>query len=428
MGDVLDPRTVVLDTLTRVLGKRQPLDEVLATAEHRIPTPRDRAFARRLAATTLRRCGQADAVIDALLDRPLRTQQLRLRNILRLGVTEVLFTETPAYAAVDNAVRLARSSGLAPYAKLVNAILRRTERESAALLQRIPPVPTNTPAWLWQRWHDRFGIVTATAIANQHLAVPPLDLTPREPSSSCAETLGGALLASGSIRLFNAGRVAELAGYEDGAWWVQDTAATLPARLLGDVAGVDVLELCAAPGGKTAQLAAAGARVTAVDRAEQRLQILRKNLQRLQLDAHCILSDVATYHPAKKQSHILLDAPCSATGTIRRNPDIPWTRAPADIATAAGHQRQLLRAAVNMLAPGGCLVYAVCSLEPEEGIAQIEGLLAEDTSINRQPISAGEIGGMTQCVTSAGDLMTLPCHLADLGGMDGFFAARLCRQ
>ena len=423
-----DPRAIALHLLARVLGKKQSLDAAIGDEQYQALPPRDRAFALRLTAATLRRLGQTDAIIDTLLDRPLRRDRLDVRNILRLGLTQILFAETPAYAAVDSAVRLAQVAGLTPYAKLVNAILRSSDRRSQELLQRFPAIHANTPLWLWRRWCDRFGIETATTIAAQHLERPPLDLTARAGPAVWAERLGGTLLPSGSVRLTATGQVSSHEGYDEGAWWVQDAAAALPARLLGTVAGARVLDLCAAPGGKTAQLAAAGAHVTAVDRSENRLQTLRNNLQRLRLDATCIVEDATKYRPAERQTHILLDAPCSATGTIRRNPDIPWIRRPRDIPTATARQQELLRVAVDMLAPGGLLVYAVCSLEPEEGVEQIERLLAEDPSFRRIPISANEIGGLAQCLTGNGDLQTLPCHLSDLGGMDGFFVARLQRQ
>ncbi len=422
-----DGRAAVLRLLKRVLEDKQSIDTALDDRALRTLAPRDRAFAHRLTSITLRRLGQTDRIIDTLLDRPLPRRQTDVRHVLRLGVAQLLFAGTPAYAAVDGTVRLARAANLAPYAKLVNAILRHTDRRSEELRTRFPPVPNNTPDWLWQRWRDHFGEDTAAAIAAQHLALPPLDLTPRNTADTWAERLGGTVLPSGSVRLAAPGRVSNLAGYEEGAWWVQDAAASLPIRLLGDVAGAQVLDLCAAPGGKTAQLALAGANVTAVDRSATRLDTLRNNLKRLRLDARCEVADIATYRPAEKQTHILLDAPCSATGTIRRNPDIPWTRRPRDIDAAAAQQAKLLRAAIDILAPGGHLVYAVCSLEPEEGIAQIEVLLETNAKVTRVPIAPDEIGGQAQCITPQGDLRTLPCHFADTGGMDGFFAGRLRR-
>lgn len=421
-------RTAASYLLARVLGKRQPLDTAVAGELYQALVPRDRAFALRLATTTLRRLGQTDLIIDTLLNHPLRRDRLDLRNILRIGLTQILFAETPVYAAVDSTVRLTQMVGSRPYAGLVNAILRQADRRSEELLQRFPPIPANTPEWFWQRWCNRFGIETATAIAAQHLERPPLDLTARSEPDAWTERLSGTLLPSGSIRLAAAGQVSSHEGYDRGAWWVQDAAAALPARLLGAAPGDQVLDLCAAPGGKTAQLAAAGYRVTAVDRSESRMQTLRNNLQRLRLDATCIVGDAAEYRPAEKPAHVLLDAPCSATGTIRRNPDIPWIRKPGDLTTAAARQTVLLRAATDMLAPGGVLIYAVCSLEQEEGIEQIERLLAEVSSVRREPISASEIGGMAQCVTDVGDLQSLPCHLSDLGGMDGFFIARVRRE
>jgi 16S rRNA (cytosine967-C5)-methyltransferase len=219
----------------------------------------------------------------------------------------------------------------------------------------------------------------------------------------------------------------ELPGFAEGAWWVQDAAATLPARLLGDVAGREAIDLCAAPGGKTAQLAAAGALVTAVERSGARLRRLRRNLARLGLEARCVEADATTWRPERPAPLVLLDAPCSATGTARRNPDMPYLRAPEDVARVLPLQAGLLDAAAGMVAPGGTLVYCVCSLQPEEGEAQVDAFLARNPGFARRAVDAGDIGGLAQCVTPKGDLRTLPSHLAALGGLDGFHAARLQR-
>ena len=427
-GTQFSSRSVALDLLIEVLGNHRPLQAALASQPFVSLDSRDRAFVRRIVATTLRRLGQIDVILDLLLDRPLSRKLAVLRNILRLGLAQLLFDDVPGYAAVDSTVALARTRNFKHQASLANAVLRRAQREAPQLLRRVPPVPTNTPEWLWRRWVGHYGETAATAIADQHLAVPPIDLTvPSEPAA-WAERLRGTLLPTGSIRLTNPGRVEDLPGYADGAWWVQDAAAAIPARLIHAPRGTPVLDLCAAPGGKTAQLAAAGARVTAVDRAEQRLATLQRNLQRLRLSALCVTADAATYRPAEKFSHILLDAPCTATGTLRRNPDIAWTRSRLELEHAAKKQTKLLRAAASMLAPNGVLVYAVCSLQPEEGEQQIEQLLTAYTGLKRAPITPEEVGGMSEIITAAGDLRTLPCHLRGSGGLDGFFVARLrCR-
>jgi 16S rRNA (cytosine967-C5)-methyltransferase len=236
------------------------------------------------------------------------------------------------------------------------------------------------------------------------------------------------LLPTGSLRRAAGGAIDVLPGFAEGAWWVQDAAAALPARLLGEVAGRPVIDLCAAPGGKTLQLAAAGARVTAIDRSAPRLERLRQNLARLGLHADVLAADAAEYRPPEPAAAVLLDAPCSATGTIRRHPDVARTRRPGDLAALAGVQDRLLDAALAMLRPGGLLVYCVCSLQPEEGPARIDALLQRDTGVERLPIAAAEIGGLAAAITADCDLRTLPSHWAEIGGLDGFFACRLRRR
>ncbi len=280
----------------------------------------------------------------------------------------------------------------------------------------------NTPEWLWRRWIQAFGEETAGKIAAAHLEEPPLDLSAKADAAGLAARLSGAALPWGTVRLAAKGRIEDIDGYAEGAWWVQDAAAATPAQLLGDVAGLRVADLCAAPGGKTAQLAARGAHVTAVDISASRLRRLKENLDRLHLEAEIVQANVGDWSPPEPFDAILLDAPCSATGTIRRNPDIPYLKSEADIAALARVQARLLAHALSLLKPGGALVYATCSLEPEEGEAQIEALLASRRDVFLAPIRAEELCLPPEVITPAGMLRTLPFHG---GGMDGFFAARL---
>ena len=266
----------------------------------------------------------------------------------------------------------------------------------------------NTPAWLMERWTAAFGVDTAQAIAASHLVEPPLDLTAREPAQVAAE-LGGLLLTGGTVRLEAArGRIEDLPGYSQGRWWVQDEAAALPVRLLGRVAGLRVLDLCAAPGGKTAQLAAAQALVTAVERSPVRLERLAANLARLDFAVETVCADAGEWQPPALFDAVLLDAPCSATGTIRRNPDVPHIKTPAMIASLLPVQAQLLRHAVDMVKLAGTLIYATCSLEPEECEQQVESLLGERRDMVRRPVEAVELGGDHRLISEAGDLRTLP--------------------
>ena len=412
-----------------VLGRRGPLDEALAAGPGGARlAPRDRAFARLLVTTVLRRLGQLDALIDACLERPLKPKLAEARDLMRLGAAQLLFLGTPAHAAVDSTVRLARGPRAAGYRGLVNAVLRRLAREGADLLAGQDPARLNTPDWLWTSWAAAHGEPVARAIAEAHLREPPLDLFMRDPTArdEWGTRLDATVLPTGTLRLAPGyGDVARLSGYGEGAWWVQDVAATLPARLLGEVSGRRVLDLCAAPGGKTAQLAAAGARVTALDISPRRLTRLRENLERLGLAAETVVADATTWRPPALSDAVLLDAPCTATGTIRRHPDIARLKRPADVTALSAVQDRLLKAALAMVAPGGVLVYAACSLQPEEGAARIEALLGAGAPVDRVPIGAEEIGGSSVCITPAGDLRTLPSHMAEAGGMDGFYACRL---
>jgi 16S rRNA (cytosine967-C5)-methyltransferase len=328
-------------------------------------------------------------------------------------------------------VRLVRADrrGL-HYAGLVNAVLRQVARGGAQQLDGTDTALLDTPDWLMTRWIETYGPDLARAIAEANRHEPALDLSVKDDPAAWAERLGGRALQTGSVRVVAHGPVPALPGYADGAWWVQDAAAALPARLLGDVHGRTVADLCAAPGGKTAQLAAAGALVTAVDRAPKRLERLRQNLARLGLAAE-IVTDDATQWRGGPFDAVLVDAPCSSTGTIRRHPDIPWLKRAADIASLADLQRRLLANAFECVKPGGTLVYCTCSLEPEEGIDIVRNFLAGEPRAMRRPIAGGEVCGEDDWLTPEGDLRTLPCHWPDadsrMAGLDGFFAARLSR-
>ena len=356
-----------------------------------------------------------------------RPKAIRVHNLLRLGAAQLLFLDTPAHAAVGETVALA--SGPHAYAKgLVNAVLRRVAREGKEDLARQDAPRLNTPDWLWESWKAAYGEPAAHAIADAHLAEPPLDLTVKADPEDWAARLDGERLYGNTVRRPAGGAIEDLPGYAEGAWWIQDAAAALPARLLGDVRGRTAIDLCAAPGGKTAQLAAVGAAVTAVELSDRRAGRLRSNLQRLQLEARIEVADALAWRPPRPVGHVLLDAPCTATGTIRRHPDIAWHKSAADVTRMAALQQGLLEAAVAMLEPGGMLVYASCSLQPEEGPQVIERALARGLPVARQPVEPSELDGLAVDLTSEGDVRTLPCQLAGRGGLDGFFIARLRRH
>lgn len=423
-----DPRAVALDLLDAVLSDKRLLDEALDShpAFARLEE-RDRAFARLLVAATLRRLGQLDELIGRCLDRKLPHKARRAQHVLRLGACQLVFLGTPPHAAIATAVDLVKGTALAGFAKLINAVLRRLDREGRDWAAAQDAARLNTPDWLWESWIAAYGTEIAGAIAAAHLTEAPVDITVTGDAAAWAERLDAEILPTGSLRRRGGGDVTALPGFSAGAWWVQDMAAALPARLLGDVKGKRVADLCAAPGGKALQLAVAGAAVTAVDRSARRLVRFRQNLERLNLTAEIVEADVAGWTPGAPFDAVLLDAPCTATGTLRRHPDGLRLKGPGDVAALADQQAALLNAAVAMLKPGGTLVYCVCSLEPQEGETQIERLLASGAPVRRVPVTPAELGGLAELVTPAGDLRSLPCHLADRGGMDAFFAARLER-
>jgi len=426
----LPARTAALAILVEVLGRRRPLDETAATVLDAARLERrDGAFARALATTTLRRLGEIEAVMRHFVPKPPPGHRAGpTLEILLLGFCELLFLGVAPHAAVDAANRLARADAKAQHFKgLINAVLRRAAEEGPGLLAPEHAPRLDTPDWLWPRWVENFGEETATAIARAHLETPPLDLKLKREGDPCVSLLDGAELPGGVVRLRDAGRIEELAGFADGSWWVQDFAAGLPARLLGDVTGRTAIDLCAAPGGKTAQLASLGAHVVAVDRAPDRLTRVRENLARLKLAAQIVEADARDWRPETPALLVLLDAPCTATGTIRRHPDLPWIKSAADITHTSTLQAELLDAAAEMTAPGGTLLYAVCSLEPEEGIEQAESLLRRHADFRRAAIAPADVFGASELLTPAGDLRTLPCHWAEKGGMDGFYAARFRR-
>lgn len=429
----LPARRAAAAVLDAVLQKKQALDDVIGRvgdgAMYDLPT-RDRALARAIVGTSLRRKGQIDRVLDTFLDRGLPARAGTLYPILLSGAAQLLFMQVPPHAAIDLAVRLAQWDPRAKrYDKLVNAVLRRVSEKGEKIAAELDAARVNTPDWLWDRWVRAWGEERTRAMAETQAIEPPLDLTVKTDPDRWAQALGGRVLPTGSVRLLPKGRIEDLAGFSEGAWWVQDAAASLPAQLLGDVAGLRVADLCAAPGGKTAQLAAAGANVTAVDQSKTRLARLGENLDRLGLTAATVAADACQWQAEAPFDAVLLDAPCSSTGTIRRHPDVPYLKSDADIAALVALQARLLDNSVRLLKPGGTLVYSTCSLEPEEGEAQVAALLARNDQIRIEPLRADEPFGDAEWAKASGVLRTFPFQLPldtpEWSGMDGFFAARL---
>lgn len=422
-------RKAALEILSQVLRRKRPLDYAASSVlEAASLDPRDAGFARVIASMTLRRFGQLQAVIGTFVPKaPLPHKAGPTLEILLAGAAELLFLDVAPHAAVDAANRLAQADAKAVHFRpLINAVLRRVAQEGPGLIARQDAAVLNTPDWLWRRWVANYGEPDARAIAAAHLAVPPLDLMLRSREDSLPERPDADILAPRRLRLKDAGRIEALPGFDVGRWWVQDFAASLPATLLGDVAGKRVIDLCAAPGGKTLQLASAGAHVTAVDVVSERLALIRENLTRMNLSADLIEADARDWQTDEPAPFVLLDAPCLSTGTIRRHPDLPWVKSAADLQISESLQSELLDAAAVLTAPGGMLVYAVCSLEPEEGPEQVESFLERETDFARVPVTPGDVFDAA-FVTADGDLRTLPFFWDQRGGMDGFYAARLRR-
>ncbi|WP_316227671.1 MULTISPECIES: RsmB/NOP family class I SAM-dependent RNA methyltransferase [unclassified Bradyrhizobium] len=434
----LAARRIAADVIDGVLHKHRTLDDQLdgAGAHPGLKqlADRDRALMRRLVATTLRRLGTLGHLLSRLLDRGVPTDAPRAQSALLIGAAQILWMDVPDHAAVDLSVRLVQADRrAAKYAGLVNAVLRRCAREGAGIVEEVKGQALDVAPWLLKRWIAHYGEATAKDIAAALGNEPSLDLTVKSEPAQWAARLHGEVLPTDTVRTLLHGSVTVLPGFAEGQWWVQDAAAALPARLFGDVAGKSVADLCAAPGGKTAQLAHGGARVTAVDRSPGRMARLKDNMTRLQLDIESVVADAAEWQPAGDSfDAILVDAPCTSTGTIRRHPDVGWLRQEQEIAALSVLQKRLLHKAMSLLKPGGTLVYCTCSLEPEEGEQMVESFLAGESGLRRIPVTPGEVAGLSEIVTPAGDLRTLPCHLPHqdprLGGLDGFYAARLERR
>lgn len=413
----LPARAAALDLLVAALGKRAGVDEGLNHPALAALAPRDRAFARAVVMATLRRLGAIDNALQARLKKP---PPEIVVQILRLAVAQIFVLKTPAHAAVTTAVDL--TARVAPPLKgLVNAVLRGLIREPPDL----DDPELLAPQWLYMRWQAAFGAQAARAVATIIAQEPATDLSLKaaEAPASLIEDLDAKTLPGGSLRTERRGDVATWPGFAEGLWWVQDASAAIPARLLAVRPGEAALDLCAAPGGKTLQLAAAGATVTAVDRSAPRLKRVAENLARVGLEAEIAAADAGSWPDKRTFDAVLLDAPCSATGTFRRHPDVLWAARPGDIAGLAAVQSRLLDAAGRRTAPGGRLVYCVCSLEPEEGEGQVAAFLTRTRGFEIDPIGVGEGGAPALSVLADGTLRILPHHLE--GGTDGFYVARL---
>ena len=434
----LAARQAAAKLLAAVIDAHTPLDG-LTDHDHGHPNfraleMRDRSLVRAILATALRYRGTISRLIARRLDRPLPSNAHQLSHVLHVAAAQILFLDIPDSAAVDLAVTHAKSDPRTErFSGLVNGVLRGIARDKGDALPAELDKCNDAPEWFRDRLAAAYGAVRADAILAAHRVEAPVDFTVKSDPERWAQAFGGIVLPTGSVRVEKlAAAVAELPGFADGAWWVQDAAASLPARLFGDVAGQRVADLCAAPGGKTAQLALAGADVTAFDSSRNRLKRLDENLERLQLPATMIEADVLKYEPDALFDAVLLDAPCSSTGTVRRHPDVPWTKSPEDIAKLADLQSRMLASAALMVKPGGRIVFSNCSLDPAEGELLVAAFLAEHPEIVLDPIRPGEAHGADPFIAANGTMRTTPADLGlgrpEISGLDGFFAARFLRE
>lgn len=423
----LAARRAALDVLMLLRKGRAMEDALQQCRTFNVLEGADRAFARHLVSTVLRRRGAIDEIIGGYLERPLPAKSVEVHDILRLATAQLVLLDTPPHAAVATAVELAHGKReTSGYKKLVNAIARKISEKGKDKLAKLP-ARVDTPGWMWRSWERSYGSARTREIATAHQQTAPLDLVLKPGTSvNLFETVEETeQLMEGRLRLPAGSSVRNLPGYDDGSWWVQDIAASLPINLLGDVTGKSVIDLCAAPGGKTMQLAAAGAEVTAVDISGPRLKRLQENLTRTNLSANLVTANALEWKPASPADAILIDAPCSATGTIRRNPDVTWSKTEDEVRQLAKLQTRFIDTAMEFVKPGGLIVYCTCSLQREEGEDQVKAALSRHDNLTLLPVTPDMVGGMTELVTKDGYMRALPSYLAGKGGMDGFFAALL---
>jgi 16S rRNA (cytosine967-C5)-methyltransferase len=432
----LGARQAAAKLLAAVIDKKISLDGMLdpigGNPAYRQLSDVDRTLVKAILHTALRHLPHIEAMLDQLLKTPLPDGARALQHQLVIAAAQIVYLDIPDHSAVDLAVEQANIDPRnRRFASLTNAVLRRLSREKDDLLRSVHETVPTLPAWFMQRLSEVYGKDHARRIAIALSEPAAIDITVKSDAAGWAQRLGGRVLPTGSVRLDAfPGAVSDLDGYDEGAWWVQDAAASLPVQLFGDVRGQRIVDLCAAPGGKTAQLIVAGAEVTALDQSASRLRRLDGNLARLGLKAETLLCNMADFRPEHLFDAALLDAPCSSTGTIRRHPDVPYTKGPEDITKLAGLQERLLRHALTLVKPGGLVVFSNCSLDPEEGETMVERVVANGNCI-RVAVSAESLPGLEEAVTARGELRTTPAMIppagGSLGGLDGFYATVLRR-
>ncbi len=427
--------------LGAVIEKKTSLDG-LTDSSHGHPQylaleMRDRALVRAILGAALRNRGTIERAINKRLERPLPDNAVALKHLLHVAVAQIFYLNLPDHSAVDLAVEAANADPRnRKFAGLTNALLRRLSRNKERALAHTLQPETNVPEWFAKSIEQAYGAEKARQILTMHGFEPPIDFTVKGNPQEWAERLGGMALPNGSVRVKTIeGSLTDLPGFAEGEWWVQDVAASLPARLMGNIKGKRVADLCAAPGGKTAQLALQGADVTALDLSENRLKRLNANLERLGFNVKTVATNLLDFRPDELFDAVLLDAPCSSTGTVRRHPDVPWTKSPQDIEKLAALQAKLLDHAATLVKPGGIIVFSNCSLHPAEG-EEVARKALQNPLLEACPITQADCPGLDDLITEEGFLRSTPAdypaekfgHDPELAGMDGFFAARFKRK
>lgn len=407
-------------------------DNASGNAAYRALITKDRAMVRAILTTALRNRGAILAVMKSVMDRPEPKRARDLTHILHVAAAQVLFMELPDSAAVNLGVAaIAANRNTQRFRGFANAILRRIGREKETLLKGVIAQAPVMSEWLRKQVRQDFGKQNLLQIEEMILLEPYLDVSVQTSRSTQGwmRKLDAVELATGSLRLTNDTPVHKLEGYQQGAWWVQNAAASIPARLFGNVEGLDVADLCAAPGGKSAQLASAGANVTVVDNSESRLARLVENFQRLELEGNIVCANILKWEPSQKFDCVLLDAPCTSTGTLRRHPDVMWAKNEDEVRKLGSLQRLMFEKAISLTKPGGTVVFATCSLVKAEGEDVFAHILKNNTNIELAPVTPEEVGGISEIINGQGAIRCLPHHLASdpkrLGGLDGFFAGRI---
>ncbi len=431
----MESRFTATKMLGRIVNEKLNLDGLLdpgqGNAHFLKLSPQDRGLVRAILVTALRHRRAIEVLLGKMMDRKPPKGLQFFSDTLHIAAVQILFLDLPDRAAVDLAVTAIgndRRSGR--YRGLANAVLRRLSREKDELLKEASISPF--PDWFEQRLRRDYGREKVAEIAQRVMLEPFVDITVKSNAEAWASKLGGKVISPSTVRLIEKASIESLEGYETGEWWVQDAAAALPAKLIPEGPNLRVLDLCAAPGGKTAQLANAGHTVTALDASENRLKRLKANLDRLKLSAEIVCADMMEWEPTQQFDAVLLDSPCSSTGTIRRHPDIMWTKSDKDVSDLARLQFDMLNRARIFVKPGGTLVFSNCSIFKEEGESLLAKALKTFEDFDLSPIDADELPHLDGVINGQGALRTLPLHLpaepAEHGGLDGFFTCRLVKK